>query len=659
MTRLLAMLLRKSPDIQLELNHKIVSSIEALQAALDDPLPKPTIIKNACINLLFRIWSRVWSKTGTNSLGDPTVLFLALAMLKEDGSFQTPKNTTPFIAQVKYCLRVIMLISVKRLARQNESQDLEACEEYQEWFTEKVDSTFNTVCTLQHYASSLAHQERGLPVIVWMDRINHRTMRFKGHTVEFEKLTTLFTNLENDAITLWEKDVLMGLPLRATYNKVTDNMGNTDVGYSFIFDQRNESFQDRDILAKAILADSALSKKFLTGLIDNCGQPMWKITELQKWLFNYSRFHAVQLTSADLKGGSPSRGTEINCIEYINSRSRQRGLYMIGDHLAIMCQYHKSASITGEDKLIPHSLDAVTSDLIIQDLAIARPFAELAAFICYPNNHDIQHRYHSYLFINNKRLFTTPQLTSFIQSYTLSVYNVSFGVADWRHISAAFRRKICPAVELAVEDDEMLDSIQALQSGHTRQTENHIYGITAEALAGAAEDVLPIYLDASTDWQVACQIVPGGHLLPYSEAKASQFAMLAASNKIKFNYSTPVTTMEQVTERVLAAINMKLNVQTKAIQEHMDLYISSSTKKLESLQENLNKTLEKISILLASSEQMLIKLVMVYLCYKFVDQDTATALLNSQGTLISAFMFAIFIHLMNNAKEITQLLKFL
>ncbi len=170
MTRLLAMLLRKSPDIQLELNHKIASSIEALQAALDDPLPKPTIIKNACINLLFRIWSRVWSKTGTNSLGDPTVLFLALAMLKEDGSFQTPKNTTPFIARVKYCLRVIMLISVKRLARQNESQDLEACEEYQEWFTEKVDSTFNTVCTLQHYASSLAHQERGLPVIVWMDR---------------------------------------------------------------------------------------------------------------------------------------------------------------------------------------------------------------------------------------------------------------------------------------------------------------------------------------------------------------------------------------------------------------------------------------------------------------------------------------------------------
>lgn len=213
MTRLLSMLLRKSTDIQLELPPKILTSIEALQDTLANPVPNSTVIKNACVQLLFRIWSKVWSKTGTNSLGDPTILFLALAMLKEDGSFQTPKNTTPFIARVKYCLRVIMLISMKHLARKNEAEDLDACKEYQEWFTEKVDSTFNTICTLQHYASSLAHQERGLPVVVWMDRINYRTMRFKGHTVEFEKLTTLFTNLENDAIRIWEQDILMGLPL--------------------------------------------------------------------------------------------------------------------------------------------------------------------------------------------------------------------------------------------------------------------------------------------------------------------------------------------------------------------------------------------------------------------------------------------------------------
>ncbi len=79
-------------------------------------------------------------------------------------------------------------------------------------------------------------------------------------------------------------------------------------------------------------------------------------------------------------------------------------------------------------------------------------------------------------------------------------------------------------MELTVEDDETEDSIQALQSGHSRHTENRLYGITAESLAGAAEDVLPMFLDASTDWQVACCIVPGGHMLPYSEAASNTFS---------------------------------------------------------------------------------------------------------------------------------------
>lgn len=607
MVRLLSMLVRPSIDIQLDLPQKVTADIKILQDALADPLSNAAVIKTAAIHVLFRIWSRIWQKTTNNFLGDPTIVFLALAMLTHDGGFKPPRNTTPFMAHLKYCLRIIMLICLKRVANNTQVGDLKACKKYETWFTEKVDSTFNTLCTMQHYASSLAHHERGLPQVVWMDRKNFQIMRFKGNLVEFGKLTTIFTNLENTAIKLWENDILMGLPLRAPYDSITDNMGNLEVGYSFICDKRNKDFQDRDILAKAIISDPLLSKQFLTGNIDQLGQPLWKITELQKWLFKYSQLHGVLITSAELKGGAPSRGTELNCIEYINSRTRQRGLYMIGHHLAIVCQYHKSAGITGHDKLIPHSLDAVTSDLIIQDLAIARPFAELAAYLCYPNDFNIQHFYHSYLFINNKKLFDTPQLTSLIQSYTLPVFDAAFGVADWRHISAAFRRKICPAMEVAIEDDETLDSIQALQSGHTRHTENHLYGITAEALAGAAEDILPLYLDASTDWQVACQIVPGGHMLSYNQAKSSQFHLLAASNKIKKNYSTPVTTMEQVTDRVLTAMDARFEKHTKVLMSQMDQHVTSTSKILESLQEKINQSFDQISQLLTSSMHSLSK----------------------------------------------------
>jgi len=115
----------------------------------------------------------------------------------------------------------------------------------------------------------------------------------------------------------------------------------------------------------------------------------------------------------------------------------------------------------------PTATIAVTSDLIIQDLAIAQPFAELAAYIYYPHDLNVEHRYHSYLFVNNQQLFETPHLTWILKSYTLPVFNVSLEVADWHHISAAFHRKICPAMEIIIKDNLLQESIQALQSGHS------------------------------------------------------------------------------------------------------------------------------------------------------------------------------------------------
>lgn len=606
LVRLLAMLVRPAGSYQLDFPPKIQKGVDRLQNALIAEPTNLSQIKKAASDLLLCIWGRTWKKTNSNSIGDPTLCYLALSMLRYDSSFQTPKNTTPCISRLKYSLRLVMLTAIKQHAQLKNQEDLEACALFEQWFKEKVDSTFNTLCTFQKYASTLARAEPGLPNIVWMDRVNYKTMRFQGHTIKFDKLTTLFSNVESQAVALWEEQVLMNLQIRVEYSQITDDLANLEVGYSLFSDRRNKCFLDRDILVQAILADPVLSKRFFTGNMDNKGQPIWNVVELQKWLFGYSMFHAAQITSANIKGGAPSRGTEMECIEYMNSTTRIRGLILMGHHLAVLCQYHKSASITGTDKLTPHSLDAVTSDLIFQDLAIARPFAELAAYICYPHDLEVQHRYHSYLFINNKKLFDTPQLTKHLKSYTLPIFQVGFGVADWRHISAAFRRKICPAMEIIVEEDESQESIHALQSAHSRHTENRLYGLSPEALAGAAEDVLPLFLDASTDWQVACKIVPGGHLLSYSEARASNFASLAAAKKIKANYTTPARTIEQVMDRVMIALETGLEKQTMdiltCVNKELDQLIA--TKITNIFETKLTQTLDKISELFASSEHI-------------------------------------------------------
>jgi hypothetical protein len=54
-----------------------------------------------------------------------------------------------------------------------------------------------------------------------------------------------------------------------------------------------------------------------------------------------------------------------------------RNMIAFGHHIALICTYLKTSSLSGYDKKIPHALDVFTSDVFIQELAIAHPFAFL------------------------------------------------------------------------------------------------------------------------------------------------------------------------------------------------------------------------------------------------------------------------------------------
>lgn len=92
------MLLWPSDNYKLDLGPKIQNVIEDLHATLVSDPPDPPQVQKFTRDLLQCIWGHTWKKTKLNSIGDPTICNLALAMLKYDGSFQSPKNTTPYIA---------------------------------------------------------------------------------------------------------------------------------------------------------------------------------------------------------------------------------------------------------------------------------------------------------------------------------------------------------------------------------------------------------------------------------------------------------------------------------------------------------------------------------------------------------------------------------
>ncbi|KAI6138179.1 hypothetical protein BKA82DRAFT_4021681 [Pisolithus tinctorius] len=213
------------------------------------------------------------------------------------------------------------------------------------------------------------------------------------------------------------------------------------------------------------------------------GAIIWNQSSLQAWLKKYAEMQGLLLLQAQMLSGAPSCGTELTAMTYQNTQRQPT--------------HNLMTALTGKDKLIPHALDGITSDILVQDLALVQPFAEIAAKARFPDKPEVVELYCNHVFVNYDCLF---------DSENVGVYHFYLSV-----VHQAQHYLGCAVEDIMDMDRE--DNIEALQAGHSHSTENWVYGISVETLAGAAEDNLPAYLKASMEWQKHCHVLlSAGHL---------------------------------------------------------------------------------------------------------------------------------------------------
>ncbi|KAI6016335.1 hypothetical protein BKA83DRAFT_4497957 [Pisolithus microcarpus] len=469
--------------------------------------------------ILFQVWSTAWTHQGDGDIVDPTERCLALMMLRQDGAFKEPQEVTPVIARMEYCMRLTFLKEIHcRMHLEPDSDELDHCLALDCFFVEKTRYTFSRLRSLQHRASSLAYDTMSLPQVWWTDTKTWKTMLYRGEQVHFADLCKVFEGTEAKLLQIWEESILMGQDIRVDYDKIADDLVNKDVGYSFLSDTRNPQLAHRDGLLRRFLQDKHSFSHF--AMIRE-GKIIWNRSTLQAWLRSYAELQSLLLLRAQMLSGAPSHGTELTAMTYRNTQTRPtRNLVVLGKHISLLCQYLKTTALTGKDKLIPHGLDGITSDILVQDLALARPFAEVAAKACFPDKPEVVDLYHNQVFVNYDQLFDSKDLSTIMTKYSLPILNFGLTINSWRHIQTAWKRKLGCAVEDIIEMDRE-DNVEALQAGHNRSTENRVYGISVEALAGAAEDILPAYLNASMTWQRHCKVPLSGQLTSYKKARST------------------------------------------------------------------------------------------------------------------------------------------
>lgn len=550
--RQLSMLLRSKKKYLIPLHSKLEHALGSLAGALQDG-GNPELIKAQLHPVFMGLWQHKWQPTADNAMPNPTIRALALITLRPDGHFAEPYQVTGLIAKWERLIRLACVKEIKHMSETMEEE--EACKELQPWFTEKILSTFNSLRSLQHRASAIAKTTMGLGRVLWVDRTNWTSLLYQGTSISLEQMVMVNHAMEDKLIELWEQKVLLGLQVKVQYGKLVEDLSNTNVGYSFLTDSRNEALKDQDHLLLAIVDSTEKCPQFLQ-FDAKTGHVVWNKSALRQWLLDYSNFQRLALTRCEMLAGGPGRSTEFTSMQQHNTVDRNtRNIHILDNYVAIVRQYHKSAQLTGQDTFIPHALDGVMSDLLVQDLVLAKPFAQFAAHLCFPDQPDIQELYRDYLFVNNTQLFTVESMTEVLKDYTLPVLGVSLGIRDWRHVAIAFKRKLCSEAMQLYEGAYPGDNIHIRQASHSRALEDRLYGLSPDALLGAAEDLLPLFMAASTKWQVLHKAVPGelhitrqtvqyiniispgGLRLSYTEARTSNFNHLVKSGVIKLEQS--------------------------------------------------------------------------------------------------------------------------
>jgi bloom syndrome protein len=353
-------------------NYQFPGSAE-LNTALAAISQDDEVLQSDLHTIFLALWKTMWRRSKTNPMPDPTMCFVALASLKTTGEFLNPKDVTGVLAKFCRAIQLTMIQEIHQLVDDGICNDqLAAYETIACYVREKELSSFNSLMSLQHYATALAFRTMSLPRIWWVDRIDWHELLYLGQRITYQHICTVFQHLETRLIQLWEDKVMLGLNLGMDYNILSDNLLRTEPGYSFLQDDSNMFKNMFSKLGEAILKHPTLKKRFFT--------PDGHVNAMaaREWLVDLAEFEGLLMTDIDFKGGAPARATELTSMLMHNTTLRLRNVMALALHLSIVRQYDKTTNMAQGDRLIPHSINAVNADLLIRLHVLARPFAQVS-----------------------------------------------------------------------------------------------------------------------------------------------------------------------------------------------------------------------------------------------------------------------------------------
>lgn len=358
------------------------------------------------------------------------------------------------------------------------------------------------------YGAFVANSSPGLSHLTW--DVPGERMYYKGTLITFEHQRQMRLQNQEEAVALYKK-LLCGLDVYFKHGVPEDDPSIEEPGYSFKTNAANRNmFRVKHLFMTALLKNARVREKFVH--ISKDGTATWLPGPILLWLRDYAEFHKKLLIAAELNTAGPARGSELTCMQIVNTRTAPRNIYFLGRHLVLRRRYHKNmARMRGMELALPEPLDACISHLVLQEMCVIRDFAIFCAIRLYGKDAKIIETYKTSLFVNVTRRFTTDDLSEGLKALSMNVIGREFGVRDQRHQQIGFMRYQEPemvALQRPDESEEEIEDVEAEQAGHSHSTHMR-YAISSNGWRGMQEDRTPKYIKRAMEWQRKLHLVPG------------------------------------------------------------------------------------------------------------------------------------------------------
>ena len=279
-----------------------------------------------------------------------------------EARWQTPKEYTPVLARILFCMQVLgleySLPSAERDTMNTEGDNAPHARLNlfrSKWLVEDEPTPFNTMHKLLNYGLTAAKDGFGFH---WI-RIDaaEKWLYYKGEKLSISQLREFQHTILRKADEVLSRSLLFRTSRNVKdinpYQFVHEDFSNLDTDYFFADVIPDWREKNRHILLKDLKANSSRWNK----LVDNDasiqeGHIVWRTEGIKEYEKMATQFLEYILVAMNMQGGQSGRGEEMVSTTYKNTPEGERNLKIESGQMVLETVYHKSQAIMDSLKVL-------------------------------------------------------------------------------------------------------------------------------------------------------------------------------------------------------------------------------------------------------------------------------------------------------------------